>query len=175
MPSRRAFSARHVLYANVEPSPSSAPPRDALRLRRLQIRQHRLAGGRPLADGDQRVLAIAPVARLRRVGGLGLESGPAGTVAAGHGAGTALGCGGRAAGGQAVGVTLAFNTLGWKPQNILFNALDALIGDTAIAQTPLARLGGEEDLKGLAALFASDAAAHITGQIVAVDGGATSI
>jgi gluconate 5-dehydrogenase len=49
------------------------------------------------------------------------------------------------------------------------------IGDTAIAQTPLARLGGEEDLKGLAALFASDAAAHITGQIVAVDGGASVI
>jgi len=46
------------------------------------------------------------------------------------------------------------------------------IGDTAIAQTPLARLGGEEDLKGLATLFASDASAHITGQIVAVDGGA---
>ena len=49
------------------------------------------------------------------------------------------------------------------------------IGDTVIAQTPLARLGGDDDLKGLAALFASDAAAHITGQIVAVDGGATSI
>jgi len=46
------------------------------------------------------------------------------------------------------------------------------IGDATIAQTPLARLGGEEDLKGLAALFASDAAAHITGQIVSVDGGA---
>jgi gluconate 5-dehydrogenase len=45
------------------------------------------------------------------------------------------------------------------------------IGDATIAQTPLARLGGEEDLKGLAALFASDASAHITGQIVAVDGG----
>ena len=49
------------------------------------------------------------------------------------------------------------------------------IGDAAIAQTPLARLGGEDDLKGLAALFASDAAAHITGQIVAVDGGASII
>jgi len=49
------------------------------------------------------------------------------------------------------------------------------IGDATIAQTPLARLGGEEDLKGLAALFASDAAAHITGQIVAVDGGASVI
>ena len=49
------------------------------------------------------------------------------------------------------------------------------IGDSAIAQTPLARLGGEEDLKGLATLFASDACAHITGQIVAVDGGASII
>lgn len=49
------------------------------------------------------------------------------------------------------------------------------IGDLAIAQTPLARLGGDDDLKGLAALLASDAAAHITGQIVAVDGGATII
>lgn len=49
------------------------------------------------------------------------------------------------------------------------------IGDATIAQTPLARLGGEEDLKGLAALFASDASAHITGQIVAVDGGASII
>lgn len=49
------------------------------------------------------------------------------------------------------------------------------IGDAAIAQTPLSRLGGEEDLKGLAALFASDACAHITGQIVAVDGGASVI
>jgi NAD(P)-dependent dehydrogenase (short-subunit alcohol dehydrogenase family) len=49
------------------------------------------------------------------------------------------------------------------------------IGEATIAQTPLARLGGEEDLKGLATLFASDAAAHITGQIVAVDGGASII
>ena len=49
------------------------------------------------------------------------------------------------------------------------------IGDTTIAQTPLARLGGDEDLQGLAVLFASDASAHITGQIVAVDGGASII
>ena len=49
------------------------------------------------------------------------------------------------------------------------------ISEATIAQTPLARLGGDEDLKGLAALFASDASAHITGQIVAVDGGASII
>ena len=36
-------------------------------------------------------------------------------------------------GAEAIGVTLAFNTLGWEPQNILFNTIDALIGDPAIA------------------------------------------
>lgn len=49
------------------------------------------------------------------------------------------------------------------------------IREATIAATPLGSLGGDEDLKGVAALFASDAAAHITGQIVAVDGGASII
>lgn len=76
----------------------------------------------------------------------------------------------------------------WGEHNITVNAIApgffpskmtkfilGQIGEATIAQTPLARLGGDEDLKGLAALFASDAAAHITGQIVAVDGGASII
>jgi gluconate 5-dehydrogenase len=76
----------------------------------------------------------------------------------------------------------------WGQHNITVNAIApgffpskmtkwilGQIGDATIAQTPLARLGGEEDLKGLALLFASDACAHITGQIVAVDGGASII
>ncbi|MCH2143446.1 MAG: hypothetical protein MK077_10690, partial [Phycisphaerales bacterium] len=35
-------------------------------------------------------------------------------------------------GDTASGVTLAFNTIGWQSQNILFNAIDALLGDTLI-------------------------------------------
>ncbi|MGD2139838.1 MAG: SDR family oxidoreductase [Burkholderiales bacterium] len=42
-------------------------------------------------------------------------------------------------------------------------------------QTPMKRLGGEEDLKGVTLLLASDASAYMTGQIIAVDGGYTSI
>ena len=41
--------------------------------------------------------------------------------------------------------------------------------------TPTKRLGNDEDLKGLVALLASEASRHITGQAIAVDGGATVI
>ena len=41
--------------------------------------------------------------------------------------------------------------------------------------TPTKRLGNDDDLKGLAVLLASEASRHITGQAIAVDGGATII
>lgn len=44
-----------------------------------------------------------------------------------------------------------------------------------IDDTPRGQLGGPADLKGVTLLFASDACAHITGQVVAVDGGAVLI
>ncbi len=44
-----------------------------------------------------------------------------------------------------------------------------------VAHTPLGKLGGPADLKGAALLFASDAGGHITGQVLAIDGGATVI
>jgi NAD(P)-dependent dehydrogenase (short-subunit alcohol dehydrogenase family) len=49
------------------------------------------------------------------------------------------------------------------------------VSDQIVARTPLHRLGGDEDLKGIAVLFASPASAYITGQIIAVDGGTTAI
>jgi NAD(P)-dependent dehydrogenase (short-subunit alcohol dehydrogenase family) len=45
------------------------------------------------------------------------------------------------------------------------------IGEQIVAETPLHRLGNDEDLKGLVVLLASDASRHITGQVVACDGG----
>jgi NAD(P)-dependent dehydrogenase (short-subunit alcohol dehydrogenase family) len=48
-------------------------------------------------------------------------------------------------------------------------------GEQIIAGTPLRRIGGEQDLKGIAVLFASPASSFITGQVIAVDGGATAI
>jgi NAD(P)-dependent dehydrogenase (short-subunit alcohol dehydrogenase family) len=44
-----------------------------------------------------------------------------------------------------------------------------------LEQTPMKRLGTDQDLKGVAVLLASDASAYMTGQIISVDGGYTSI
>lgn len=76
----------------------------------------------------------------------------------------------------------------WGPQNIRVNALApgffpskmtaatvAEHGDEMIDQTPLGKLGGECDLMGAALLFASDAGGHITGQVLAIDGGTSII
>lgn len=41
-----------------------------------------------------------------------------------------------------------------------------------IAVTPLQRIGGDEDLKGSVVFLASEASRHVTGQSLAVDGGA---
>lgn len=50
------------------------------------------------------------------------------------------------------------------------------LGETSTAQmAPMNRGGGPEDLKGVTALFASDACAFITGQTLAVDGGLTAV
>jgi len=47
--------------------------------------------------------------------------------------------------------------------------------ESLVAHVPLARLGDDDDLKGAAALFASQAGKHITGQILAIDGGALAV
>jgi NAD(P)-dependent dehydrogenase (short-subunit alcohol dehydrogenase family) len=44
-----------------------------------------------------------------------------------------------------------------------------------IERTPLGRLGGDTDLMGAAVYLASDASRHVTGQYIAVDGGASSL
>ncbi len=63
---------------------------------------------------------------------------------------------------------------GFFPSKMSRGALEK-IADKVIALTPLHRLGDESDLKGVAVLLASDASRHITGQVIAVDGGATVV
>jgi 3-oxoacyl-[acyl-carrier protein] reductase len=49
------------------------------------------------------------------------------------------------------------------------------IKEKMLAQIPLRRFGGPEEIAELVAFLASDAAAYITGQTITVDGGMTCI
>lgn len=49
--------------------------------------------------------------------------------------------------------------------------IETLGEENMTSRAPLRRLGGDEDLKGITLLYASDAGQHITGQWMAVDGG----
>jgi gluconate 5-dehydrogenase len=75
----------------------------------------------------------------------------------------------------------------WGPYGIRVNAIcpgffpskmsDGLlekIEASVIERTPLGRLGGDTDLQGAAVYLASEASRHVTGQYIAVDGGASS-
>ncbi|MCE3262289.1 MAG: gluconate 5-dehydrogenase [Pseudoduganella sp.] len=64
---------------------------------------------------------------------------------------------------------------GFFPSKLSAGVIKAIGEDRLAAEAPLKRLGGDEDLKGAVALFASDAGRHITGQTLAVDGGVSAV
>ncbi len=72
------------------------------------------------------------------------------------------------------GITVNAIAPGFFPTKMT-KGLMQMLGDKVASRAPMNRVGGPEDLKGLAVLLASDASAFITGQIVAVDGGVTAV
>ena len=73
------------------------------------------------------------------------------------------------------GITVNALAPGFFPSKMTKATLEKLGADNLAARAPLRRLGDDDDLKGAALLFASDAGKHITGQILAVDGGVSVI
>ena len=64
---------------------------------------------------------------------------------------------------------------GFFPSKMTVGTFKAMGEENLAAHAPLGRLGDDEDLKGLCALFASDAGKHITGQYLTVDGGVSAV
>ncbi len=73
------------------------------------------------------------------------------------------------------GITVNALAPGFFPSKMTKGVLAHFGADKLAAAAPLGRLGDDDDLKGAALLFASAAGKHITGQILAVDGGVSSV
>jgi NAD(P)-dependent dehydrogenase (short-subunit alcohol dehydrogenase family) len=72
------------------------------------------------------------------------------------------------------GITVNALAPGFFPSRMTKGTLESM-GDELVKHAPLRRLGDDDDLKGAALLFASAAGKHITGQVLAVDGGVSSV
>lgn len=73
------------------------------------------------------------------------------------------------------GITVNAIAPGFFPSKMTKGILEHLGEEKLARQAPLQRIGDDEDLKGAALLFASDAGKHITGQTLAVDGGVSAV
>ncbi len=73
------------------------------------------------------------------------------------------------------GITVNAIAPGFFPSKMTKGVLDTFGVDNLAKSSPLNRIGDDDDLKGAALLFASDAGKHITGQILAVDGGVSAV
>jgi NAD(P)-dependent dehydrogenase (short-subunit alcohol dehydrogenase family) len=73
------------------------------------------------------------------------------------------------------GITVNALAPGFFPSKMTKGTLDKLGKDELAKHAPLMRLGDDEDLKGATLLFSSDAGKHITGQVLAVDGGVSVV
>ena len=91
-----------------------------------------IATNRILIDADASLRDSA----LTISGSLGVEAENTATIDAENTASTE-------SSGTAAGVVLAFNTIGWKPQNIFSAAIDTLIGSDALGQTDSAQSSAE--------------------------------
>jgi gluconate 5-dehydrogenase len=72
------------------------------------------------------------------------------------------------------GITVNALAPGFFPTRMSEKLLER-VGEQVVSQVPMGRLGQPGDLKGVVVFLASEAARYVTGQVLAVDGGATAV
>ncbi|TKT70276.1 SDR family oxidoreductase [Afipia massiliensis] len=141
-----------------------------LNIRSLFVLSQAIAKKSMIPNKYGRVINLASIAGLRG------NRGPTGTIAYNTSKGAVVNfTRGLAGEWGKYGITVNALAPGFFPSKMTHGTIKALGVEKLTEGVPLRRIGDDEDLKGAALLFASDAGKHITGQILAVDGGLTAV
>ncbi|MCE4537005.1 SDR family oxidoreductase [Pelomonas sp. P7] len=141
-----------------------------LNIRSLFVFAQAVAQASMIPRRSGRIINVASIA------GLSGNSGAMKTIAYNTSKGAAVNFT-RALAGEwgAYGITVNALAPGFFPSKMTKGLLATVGADKMAAHAPLNRLGDDDDLKGAALLFASRAGKHITGQVLAIDGGVSAV
>ncbi|RZJ13659.1 MAG: SDR family NAD(P)-dependent oxidoreductase [Rubrivivax sp.] len=142
----------------------------SLNIRSLFVFAQAVARASMIPRRSGRIINVASIA------GLSGNSGAMKTIAYNTSKGAAVNFT-RALAGEwgAYGITVNALAPGFFPSKMTQGLLASVGAEKMASHAPLNRLGDDDDLKGAALLFASRAGKHITGQILAVDGGVSAV
>lgn len=73
------------------------------------------------------------------------------------------------------GITVNALAPGFFPSNLTNGLIDLVGNERMTVNVPVGRLGGDEDLIGPVLMFAAESGRYVTGQVLAVDGGASIV
>ncbi len=141
-----------------------------LNIRSLFVFAQAVAQASMIPRRSGRIINVASIA------GLSGNSGAMKTIAYNTSKGAAVNFT-RALAGEwgAYGITVNALAPGFFPSKMTQGLLAAVGAEKMASHAPLNRLGDDDDLKGAALLFASRAGKHITGQVLAIDGGVSAV